>query len=159
MTSLHRFEPHSGITEGFSPIEMYLLLLLVSFCIGVLGIASEEGFGRWVCVWGGGGGGGGRVHMPVTKNSLSESQRIKTHTPQQHSTHTTTTTTHTLPPPPQHTLQVHIRTLLVVGWSNEKKTTDQYAEKKIRVFSFDLIAGSEDQCLSVLVSLSLRLCR
>ena len=47
-----------------------------------------------------------------------------------------------------HTQQIHA--LLVMGWYNEKKTTDQYAEDKRRVFSFDLNLkeASEDECLT-----------
>ena len=32
-----------------------------------------------------------------------------------------------------------------MGWYNEKKTTDQYAEEKRRVFSFDFKEESEDE--------------
>ena len=45
-----------------------------------------------------------------------------------------------------HTLQIHA--LLVMGWYNEKKTTDQYAEEKRGVFSSDLKEESEDECLA-----------
>ena len=42
-----------------------------------------------------------------------------------------------------HTLQIHA--LLMMGWYNEKKITDQYAEEKRQVFSFDLKVESEDE--------------
>ena len=47
-----------------------------------------------------------------------------------------------------HTLQIHA--LLVMGWYNEKKTTDQHTEEKRRVFSFDLNLKevSEDEYLT-----------
>ena len=43
-----------------------------------------------------------------------------------------------------------IQALLVMGWYNEKKTTDERAEEKRRVFSFDLNLKevSEDECLT-----------
>ena len=67
-------------------------------------------------------------------------QRAKTHT-------RTHTHTHTHPNATQHnTTEIHA--LLVMGWYNEKKTTDQYAEEKRRVFSFDLKEESEDECLT-----------
>ena len=58
--------------------------------------------------------------------------RARTHTHTHiHPTHTHTYThTHTHIHPPTHT-----HALLVMGWYNEKKTTDQYAEGKRWVFS------------------------
>ena len=44
------------------------------------------------------------------------------------------------------TLQIHA--LLVMNWYNEKKMTDQHAEEKRWVFSFDLKEESEDKCLT-----------
>ena len=36
-----------------------------------------------------------------------------------------------------------------MGWYAGKKTTDQYAEEKRWVFSFDLKEESEDECLTL----------
>ena len=46
------------------------------------------------------------------------------------------------------TLQIHA--VLVMGWYNEKKMTDQYAEEKRWVFSFDL---KDNVCESVMCKL------
>ena len=79
-----------------------------------------------------------------------------------HHTHTHThtyTRTHArthAPPLPTHTrthpaspTRTHT-TLLVMGYgtSGRKKTTDQYAEEKRWVFSFDLKEPNEDECLT-----------
>ena len=47
-----------------------------------------------------------------------------------------------------HTHYKIIHALLVMGWYNEKKTTDQYAEKKRWIFTFDLQEESEDEYLT-----------